>query len=175
MSKTSQEQIKKDEQTILGHLKKNSKEHIDVLAKHTGFSRQKVWRLIKNLEEQHVIWGYTVVTDAEKQDTGHFTLLIKRSMAKLDKKIFDKVDSLQLEDIADPLGVSIESSCLVHGCYDWVISVSAENIQKVRRFCEVLSTGFPGAIEKIDVLQSLYYVRKHHIFNPDRKKLRDLL
>jgi DNA-binding Lrp family transcriptional regulator len=61
MSKSSREQIDKDEKKILSELVKNSNENIETIAKHCGFSRQKVWRAIKRLEEKGLIWGYTAI------------------------------------------------------------------------------------------------------------------
>ena len=50
MAKSSNEQIEQDEKKLLSELMKNSKENIDMIAKHCGFSRQKAWRMIKQLE-----------------------------------------------------------------------------------------------------------------------------
>jgi DNA-binding Lrp family transcriptional regulator len=175
MSKSSKEQQVEDERKILVELQKNCNENIDSIAKRCGFSRQKVWRTIKQLEKSHLIWGYTAIVDEEKNDTLHFIMLIKRSLKPLDKKIRDRIETMKLEDIALPLGVNVESSCFVHGCYDWIISFSTTDITQAKNFCNILSGGFPGVIEQIDLQQTLYFVRKHHIFNPDRKKLSDLM
>ena len=40
MSKSSRDQIDKDEKKILSELVKNSKENIEMIAKHCGFSKQ---------------------------------------------------------------------------------------------------------------------------------------
>jgi len=175
MAKSSREQQAEDERKILAELQKNSNENIDTIAKHCGFSRQKTWRIIKQLEKSHMIWGYTAIVDEEKKDVSHFFVLIKRCMKPLDKKIVDRIESMQLEDIALPQGVTIESSCFVHGNYDWIISFTAKGIKQAKNFCNILSGGFPGVIEKIELLETLYFVRKQHIFNPNRKKLRDLM
>jgi len=42
MSKSSREQRGLDEKKVLSELVKNSKENVDTIAKHCGFSRQKV-------------------------------------------------------------------------------------------------------------------------------------
>jgi len=57
MAKSSREQRDLDEKKVLAELQKNSNESIETIAKHCGFSRQKVWRTIKQLEENHMIWG----------------------------------------------------------------------------------------------------------------------
>ena len=61
MVKTSQDQIEKDEQRILQELQKNAKESIDTIAKNCGFSRQKVWRIIKRLEQNEIVWGLSLI------------------------------------------------------------------------------------------------------------------
>jgi len=175
MTKSSREPLAKDDRKILAELQKNSNESIDMIAKHCGFSRQKVWRATKQLEESRTIWGYTAIVDEEKNDLSHFIMLIKRSTKPLDKKIVDRIKSIQIEDFASPQGVTIESSCFVHGNYDWIISFTAKGIKQAKNFCDILSGGFPGIIQQIDLQQTLYFSRKHHIFNPDRKKLRDLM
>ena len=80
MGKSSKEQQAKDERKVLAELQKNSNESIDTIAKHCGFSRQKVWRIIKHLEDNKIIWGYTAVVDEEGTGLKHFVLLVKRNI-----------------------------------------------------------------------------------------------
>jgi Lrp/AsnC family leucine-responsive transcriptional regulator len=72
MSKSSRDQIVKDEKKILSELVKNSNEKIETIAKHCGFSRQKTWRFIKQLEAKGLIWGYTAIFNEEKIGLIHF-------------------------------------------------------------------------------------------------------
>ena len=65
MPKSSKKQIDEDEKKVIAALQKNSKESIDKIAKKCGFSRQKVWRIIKRLENNQTIWGYHAVVDDE--------------------------------------------------------------------------------------------------------------
>jgi len=80
MAKNSREQILKDQKKIVRELSKNANKSINEIAKTCGFSRQKVWRIIKNLENNNTIWGYTAVIDDEKQDMKRYMVLIKRSV-----------------------------------------------------------------------------------------------
>ena len=50
MSKSSKNKIEQDEKKLLTELTKNAKENIDTIAKSCGFSRQKAWRMMKQLE-----------------------------------------------------------------------------------------------------------------------------
>jgi len=63
MAKTSEKQILLDEIKVLDTLEQHSKDSVDKIAKSCKFSRQKVSRIIKNLERNKVIWGYPLVTD----------------------------------------------------------------------------------------------------------------
>jgi DNA-binding Lrp family transcriptional regulator len=175
MAKKSVQQLHEDEMKVLHELQNNAKENIDKIAKHCGFSKQKVSRIIKKLEDHRIIWGYTAIADYRLSGRKEFILLVKRTNKALDKKIIDKIDSVDLEDLASPIGVHIQTSCFIHGKYDWMICFSAEDLFQARKFCEVLNTEFPGAIQQNDIQQVLYCVRQQYIFNPDRKQLRDLM
>jgi len=175
MAKSSNVQKQEDEMKILTALQNNANENIDTIAKQVGLSKQKVSRMIKQMEENQVIWGYTAITTSEKFNQKQFMMFIKRTYDPLDKKIMDKIDSLQLEDLALPLGVTIESSCYVHGNYDWVISFLARDINQAKTLCNLLYKEFPEVIAQVDIQQILYYARKNYIFNPNRKKLLNLM
>ncbi len=56
MAKSSKKQIYEDELKVIVELQKNSNENIGAIAKKCGFSRQKAWRIIKELEENKTIW-----------------------------------------------------------------------------------------------------------------------
>jgi Lrp/AsnC family transcriptional regulator len=175
MVKVSKEQINKDEKKILAELQKDAQESIDVLAKRCGFSRQKVWRIVKRLEKNRMIWGYSAIIDEKKNDMNHYTLLIKRTTKKLDEKTVDIITSRKLEDIVGSIGATIESSYYVNGEYDWVVTLTARNIVQAKKFCESLLALHPGVIEKIVLLETLFVVKNHYVLNPESKKLREFL
>ena len=66
MSKSSIKQIELDEKKVMNALQRNARGSIDKIAVDCGFSRQKVWRIIKRLEENKTIWGHYTVIDDEK-------------------------------------------------------------------------------------------------------------
>jgi DNA-binding Lrp family transcriptional regulator len=86
MPKSSKQRLVHDEKKILDLLRTNANESIDVIAKKCRFSRQKVWRIIKKLEKNMTIWGYTAICDDESYNLKHFTMLIKRTTVPFDKK-----------------------------------------------------------------------------------------
>jgi len=175
MSKSSRAQIDQDEKKVLSELVKNSNENIETIAKHCGFSRQKTWRFIKRLEASGLIWGYTAVFNEQKIGLMHFILMVKRSTKQVDEKTTDIIISRELEDIVADLGIAIESSLYVHGEYDWIITFTAKDIKQAKKFSSSLIELHPGIIEKITIMQTLMFIRKHYVLNPDAKNLKEFL
>jgi len=175
MVKLSREQIYKDEKKILAELQKDAQEGIDTLARRCGFSRQKVWRIVKRLEKNRMIWGYTAIVDEKKNDMNHYTLLIKRTTKKLDEKTADTIISRKIEDVISNMEVTVESSYYVNGEYDWVVTFAAQDIVQAKKLRESLLALHPGVIEKTVLLETLFFVKNHYILNPEKKMLKEFL
>ena len=175
MAKSSKEQIKQDENKLLSELVKNSKENIDTIAKNCGFSRQKAWRIIKQLETSHKIWGYTAIFDAETQGLQKFMLSIKRSGKTLDKKSMTEIAYDRLDKTISTLGITIESSYYLHGEYDWILIFNAKKLQDAKKFMDIILGAYPGIVQKADLSQILFIQRDHRIENPDHQKLKEFL
>jgi len=175
MSKSSKNQREQDEKKLLSELVKNSHENIDTIAKHCRFSRQKTWRMIKQLEAKGMIWGYTAIFNEQKIGLNHYTLMLKRSTKPLKEGTADLILSRRSEGILNKLGGIIESSALVHGDYDWIVTFTAEDIKQAKKYSDTFISLHPGEIEKATLLQTLMFVKKQYILNPDRKKLIDFM
>ena len=175
MSKSSREQIEQDERKLLYELVSDAKKNIDTIAKHCGFSRQKAWRMIKELEAKKLIWGYTAIFNEEKIGLTHFTLMIKRTTKKLEEKTTNIIVSRRLEDVVKEIGITIESSYYVHGEYDWIITFTADDIKQAKKFSDSIVTLHPGIIDKITIMQTLIFIRKQYILNPEKAKLKEFI
>ncbi|MCJ7570892.1 MAG: Lrp/AsnC family transcriptional regulator [Candidatus Thermoplasmatota archaeon] len=172
MPKSSVKQIDQDEKRIIEELRKNANKSINDIAKSCGFSRQKVWRVIKNLEEKKLIWGYTTVFDDEKIGKKHFIIMIKRTMERLDDETLDKIISTETEELAKKFGVCIESSAYIHGEYDWMLTITADDIKQAKQFSELLLTMYHSGAKNIIILQTMFFIRKNYLLNPDKEKLK---
>lgn len=160
---------------IITELQKNSNENIDVIAKHCGFSRQKVWKIIKQWEKTCKIWGYTAIVEAEAQGLQRFMLSIKRSNKPMDRKIMNETIFSQMEKTISEIGAKIESSYYIHGEYDWILFFTAKDIQHAKKFADILFNAYAGYVDNVNISQVLYIQRDHHILNPDQMKLLDFL
>ena len=175
MAKTSKKQIEEDEKKVIDQLQKNCMENLDLFAKKCGFSRQKVWRIIKNLEQENVVWGYTAIVDPEVLKKKRYLLLMKRNTQKINRKIIDILLSREFEEVISKLGITIETSSYVHGEYDWIASFLAPDIVYAKKFSELVKITYPETFQRIDLVETLFDIKRQNIFHPDANKLKDYI
>jgi DNA-binding Lrp family transcriptional regulator len=175
MTKSSRNQMDLDEKKVLSELMKNSKENIETIAQQCGFSRQKVWRMIKQLEASQKIWGYSAIVNPEKQGLQKFIMLFKQSPRVLDSKTADKANLDEIKKNYLELDITIETSHYLHGEYDWIIIFTAKDIRQAKKFMNLLNEKYPGLIEKVNLSQVLFTARDHCILNPSSSKVKDFI
>ena len=172
MPKSSLKQVKKDELKIIRELKKNANQSINDIAKKCGFSRQKVWRAIKNLEKNDIIWGYTAIVDDLKLDRKKYFILIKRASKPLTDMI-DKIILRVLKEKSEELDIEIITGTLTNGTYDFICCFNAPDIINAKRFLENLNKVFGSMISKIDLIEELFCIQNCGIENPNREQLKE--
>ena len=175
MAKSSKEQIKQDENKLLSELVKNSKENIDTIAKHCGFSRQKAWRMINKLEKSKKIWGYSAVVDTESQGLQKFILCQKRKKTPFTQKDIEELAKTQMVDMKNDIGVTAQSTYYIHGIeYDWVTIFTAKDIVQAKKFVDAINKRFPDIVG-IQLSQVLFTLREHYILNPNPMEMKNCL
>ena len=175
MPKRSKENIEIDTQQIIKAFQEDARVSLNEIAEKTGFSRQKIWRIIKNLEKNKTIWGYTTIIDEKKQNLKNYILLVKKNTVPIDGKTLDTIISRELDKLAENIGVTIETSKYVHGEYDWVLSITARDIKQVKMFSEIFYKLYRDHITKLHILETLFTTKKQQILNPENKKLKDFI
>jgi len=173
MPRSRCKQIDLDERILLEVLKKNSGESIEHIVKKCGFSRQKVWRIKKRLEKNKIIWGYNAVVDNEKFGRTQYFILIKRTINHITEKKINLITNRILKKEAAKIDINIESSYFVHGSFDWILYITANNSSHVKKFCNLIITIFAeGFISDIQVLEVLFPVEKNNCTNPNLDEIR---
>jgi len=173
MAKNSTRQIEADEKRILKELSINANKSVNEIAKTCKFSRQKVWRIIKNLEKNNTIWGYVAIIDDEKQDKKGFILLIKRNNKPLENTVIEKIVNRDLEKKASEGGVEIKNSYYTNGVFDWLVCFNAPSIKHAKGFVEEFNKLFYGFLSESFLLEEMFEAQKCGIVNPEIDKLRD--
>jgi len=174
MARSSKKQIAGDETKILRELQKNSKDGIDKIAKRCGFSRQKVWRVIKRLEEDKTIWGYHAVVDDNKIGLQQYFVLIKRTTKPFSKEHIDSIIKRVINTEIAKMGIIVENASYVHGAFDGVHIIRASNVVQVKKYCETLLTLSKGYISHMIILEEMFPIEKNGIVNPNIEELKDI-
>jgi DNA-binding Lrp family transcriptional regulator len=172
MSKSSREKILSDEKKILMELRMNSRLSFNELAEKCGFSRQKVWRIVKNLEENNIIWGYNTVIDDEKIGLNQFLLLLKRKSVKPKESHINIAIDRLIKKYMQTGGIIVQGSYYTHGEFDWVSIISGKNIVEIKKFTEILKSKYHDIIQDIKILEVLFPLEKCGIENPKKKNLK---
>ena len=165
MAKSSKKQIDQDEKRVIDQLQRNSNESIDKIAKTCGFSRQKVWRIIKRLENNKTIWGYTAVPDKEKQGVHHYIMLIKRSNEPAGEIIESVIDGFK-KYIGKNLGVFVQTACVLQGEYDMLLCFTAKDIVVAKRFTEFINKKYSPYVQDIMLMEDIFSIRLSGMMNP---------
>lgn len=166
---------KQEENKLLFELVKNARENIDTIAKHCGFSRQKAYRMINQLEQEKLIWGYSAIFDEEKIGLKHYIVMVKGTPKQIPDKEANNIISKRAKNLAEELEITLESTIFVHGEYDWIFMFTAKDIIQAKKFTEYLNAWHPFDIEKKTILQTMMFIRRHYVMNPEKEKLKDFL
>jgi DNA-binding Lrp family transcriptional regulator len=166
--------LSQDEIKVLDALEKNGKESIDTISKICGFSRQKVWRIIKNSEKNKTIWGYVGIENNEVKGVSHFVLLVKRSALAIGAQLKKELATGKLDSML-PENVKIENIYLTHGMYEGVVTFYAPSLVIAKKLIQNISKNLNTIISEYVLLETLIPIRKTGIKNPQMKKIIDLL
>ena len=172
MAKVSVQQIDIDEKTVIRELQRNSNESIDGIAKRCGFSRQKVWRIIKKLEGNQTIWGYHAIVDNERLHVKTYILFIKKT-SKPFSEVINVIISRDIEKDAAEMGIHIEDSLYLHGTFDWIIIFTAEDIRQAKKFSEQFNRIYQNYVGETFLVEEIFPVKSCGVQNPNIKKLKE--
>jgi len=171
MLKSNIKQIDDDERKIVKELQYISKDSIDKITQNYGFSKQKISRIIKKLENNKTILGYNTVIDDEKLGEKRYQILLKRSMKPLSDDMMKVLTQKDLREQLEKYGVEFNCSFFTHGYFDWSLCITAPNSAMVKRFTELLKDKFGDYISEIQVLEIIFPLLKNGFDNPNLEKL----
>ena len=174
MAKRSKEQVEMDEKKVIIKLQSKAKESIDDLAGECGFSGPKLRRIINNLEEKGIIWGYHAVTDFDKIGLSEYVLLIKKTNKPLDK-LADKIINRDIEKLAEKMEIIIGSSYYIHGLYDWILCFAAEDLRQAKKFDGEFLKYFKEYVQETQLLENIFTVKRSGIENPCIEDLKEFI
>ncbi|MGF3554174.1 MAG: Lrp/AsnC family transcriptional regulator [Thermoplasmatota archaeon] len=171
MAKSSRQEIEKDEKSVIYELMKDSSQSINIISKKLGFSRQKVWRIIKKLQQEKTIWGYTAIIENEKLGMKAYVIIGKRTTKPVPKEKLEPVIKKGFEELAKSSNCILDDTYYLNGEYDFLTIFKAKNLQDAKKFQEEFNRLYIGFIQKTQLFEVLFPLRVKGIFNPNAEKL----
>lgn len=172
MPKNSKKQISIDENKVINELKRNANKSINKIAKDCEFSRQKVWRIIKKLERDKVIWSYGAIVDEEKQGLNYYILLLRRGAKPVTKEAIENIVSREIEEEIRKIDCEMITSLYLHGLYDWIIIFTAPNTSQAKKVSELFRDRYQNLLDEVILLETIFPVKIQGIVNPEVEKFK---
>jgi len=171
MPKSSNKQIEEDEKKVIKLLLEDSRQSPNEIAKKLGFSRQKAWKIIKKIEKNNTIWGYTGVIDES-----NFKRRTYFALSKLKAPIFGRIDDIiqsVQEDTEAQMNIGMLGSYYLNGTFDWILMFSAEDIRQAKKFCSHIQKQYMDQLERIDLMECIFPLIKYGKLNPNIEELKE--
>jgi DNA-binding Lrp family transcriptional regulator len=132
------DQKEKKKQEILNYLLKDPTESIRNLSKKTEMNRRTVYQIKKDLEKDHIIWGYTTVIDEQQRNRS--VCLAQFQTRPFTKQFADLIHQRLTKDLADTekYGIRILDIDYLTGEYTVHIKFSAPSRIIAQKYFETL-------------------------------------
>jgi DNA-binding Lrp family transcriptional regulator len=141
------------EDKILKELKKNCRLNLDEIGKRCGCSRYKVAKIMKRLEDNNIILGYSAIINPSKINLKHYILLVKRTSQPFDEEMIKKIPVMTERDFVPNVNIENIDTLYVHGNYDWVLSFTAPDISVAKEFCNKIMKYYSKLLEDLELLE----------------------
>jgi DNA-binding Lrp family transcriptional regulator len=175
MNRHNYEQNSNIEEKILEELQKNCRLSADEIGKKCGCSRYKVIRVMKKLEENNTIVGYTAVINPLKLNLKNFILLVKRSSVPFDEETLQKIPFTTENEFIPDVNIKSIATLYVHGNYDWVFVFTANDMSKAKDFCNKIIKYFNKYINELELLEIVFPFRMNGITLPTKDEMKDMV
>lgn len=111
-----------------------------------------------------------MICDDDNIQDKHYVMLMKRSTVPVEKKIRDEIFNTRLDDLLPDHVVEIETIEYVHGMFDGIFSFRTDGIVNAKKFCERFQERFQPYVVDVELLETIFPIRKQGLRNPNLKK-----
>jgi len=174
---TSRQQMETDEKKIGLELLKDPTLDATAIAKKLGLSKQKVWRVIKKMEEKGAIMARPACLNARKMGKRTFLLLFERTSRSIDKRFVDLLlPPLIIEEmVREGTNAVVEESYYLNGVHDWAIIITVDQHKDLLRWLEAWRHDYGEYFSKISQSEIMWIHQRNSILNKDKKELSDVM
>ena len=101
-----------------------------------------------------------------------YLILIKRNNVPLRKNRIELIVKPSVRKEMEKLSIQIDCSYVLHGFYDWILSITAKSIVEVKRFTEGFTRLFKDYISDIQIFDVILPIEQSGIDDPHTNKIR---
>jgi DNA-binding Lrp family transcriptional regulator len=174
MNNQNNAQISNLEEKILKELQKNCRLNLDEIGKKCGCSRYKVSRVMKKLEENDTIVGYTAVINPSKINLKYFILLVKRSSHPFDEEMLKMIPITSETEFVPNVNINSLATLYVHGSFDWILAFTATDISNAKEFCNKIFKYYSKYIESLELLEIVVPFRMNGLIMASPEAIKEI-
>lgn len=174
---TTREQLKADKQSVVIELIKDPTQEIRHIAEKCGMSKQKVWRIMRSLEEEGAIMSRPASLNLKKLGKRSYLIIFKRTFKVMDDRLLSDLTMPEiLEEIeAEGIKAIVEDSYCLDGAYDWAIILTVEDNRDLIRFMELWRKYYGEYFSRVIQSEIMFIATRNSKLNPNLSELIDLL
>ena len=159
---------------LLKHLLDDPTRSVNKLAKKLGTYRKRVLRRKKELEADHIIWGYTAVVDESKLN--YVLYLAQFRIQPISKAFAELITKRRTTGTPSKEGVRIIDIFYMNGNYDVIIKFSAPDHATARKYYEKLRVTYKDFFRGDPSLSNVIFpIANSGKLNPETEKLYDFV
>lgn len=174
---TTKEQMKADEQRVVIELIRDPTLDIGQIAEKTGMSKQKVWRIVRSLENEGGIMSRPASLNPKKLGKRSYLILFERSFKMVDERLLSEMTMPEmLKEIREEgIKAIVEDSYYLSGAYDWAIILTVEDNRDLIRFMELWRKHYGEYFSRVIQSEVMFITTRNSSLNPNLSELSDLL
>jgi len=173
----SKDQIKIDEERVASELLKNPTQDLAELADKLGFSKQKVWRIVHEMEQNGAIFAHAAVLNPKKLGKRSFIILFERSVKGADSNLMEQMTIHPILEEMEREGIHavVEESYYLNGVYDWVILITVDEHKDLIRFLGLWRTYYGEYFSRVIQSEVMFVATRNSKINPKIDEITEIL
>ncbi|WP_049796314.1 helix-turn-helix domain-containing protein [Methanomassiliicoccus luminyensis] len=170
MPRVSKKQNRMDVDKVTKLLLSHPELEVEAIVQQTGLSNQQVYKILRDLENEGIIFGNTRLLDLSKINRKRFLILAKRSgvipnpntveMALYGKEFMSRLAEEKIDIIP-------EDDFTCNGEWDMITVIVAENALQANKYVDFLRAVSQDQFSKFSMVEVLFTTKKNTVGTPD--------
>jgi DNA-binding Lrp family transcriptional regulator len=170
MPRVSKEQNRKDIQKIMKLLIAHPNLDVDTISQQSGLSNQQVYKILRNLEEEKILFGNPRLIDLPKANRKRFIIFAKRSGSLANDRtlkcaLYSKEFLTMLAK--EKIEIIPEDDFTCSGEYDMVTIINAESTLQANKYVDFLRSISYDYFSKFSIIEVMFTTKRNSIPTPD--------